>query len=289
MSEGYGYYQAGREKIDTGLNGSKYRVDPDYISTMRIKLIAGRDFDRAIRSDSQAMIVNEAMVRGLALKEPIGARISDGARVYTVIGVVRDFNTRTMRAPIRAMGLTIEPGGEGSMTVRIRSTDLTSTIRFVEETWHKVAPNQPFRYSFMDERFALMYEDIIRMGQIFAVFATLAIIVACLGLLALSAFITEQRGKEISIRRVMGASVNSIFRLLTGNFMKLVMISWVIGTPLAWYAMNEWLNGFTYREPIASDVLIASGLIVGAIALSTVAYQSLKAAVANPVESLRQN
>lgn len=289
MSEGYAWYQAGREKLDEGILGSKYRVDPDYISTMKIKLLSGRDFNRDMRSDSMSVLINEAMARDLVLKEPLGARISDGARVYTVIGVVQDFNTRTMRAPIRPMALSIEPGGEGSMAIRLRSNDLPSAITSVENTWNKVVPNQPFRYSFMDERFALMYDDITRMGEIFAGFATLAIVVACLGLLALSAFITEQRGKEISIRRVMGASVHSIFGLLTGNFMKLVAISWIIGTPVAWYLMNKWLDGFSFREPIASDILIISGLIVGFIALTTVAWQSVRAAVANPVENLRQN
>lgn len=289
ISEGYGYFIAGRERIDAGLNGSKYRVDPDYLATMRIKLVEGRNFVHDMKSDSMAMIINETMAHDLGLSEPIGARISDGSRVYNVIGVVKDFNTRSLRAPIRPLGLTIEPGGEGSMPVRIQSNDLPAAIASIENTWKKVVTNQPFRYSFMDERFAQMYDDIIRMGQIFASFATLAIVVACLGLLALSAFITEQRSKEISIRRVMGASVNNIFRLLTGNFIKLVMISWVIGTPLAWYVMNEWLRGFSFREPISFDVLIISGLIVGVIALTTVAYQSIKAAIANPVESLRQN
>jgi len=289
MSEGYGWFQAGREKIDAGVSGSKYRVDPDYIETMRIKLIAGRNFVRSMKSDSMAMIINEAMVHDLALKDPIGTRVSDGVRVYNVIGVIQNFNTRILRAPIRPMGLTIEPGGEGAMAVRVKSNDLATAIQSVESTWRKIIPNQPFRYSFMDERFELMYDDIIRMGRIFVIFTTLAVIVACLGLLALSAFVTEQRAKEISVRRVMGASVQSIFGLLTGNFMKLVFISWIIGTPIAWYAMNEWLDGFSYREPISSYVLIISGMIVGFIALTTVTWQSIKAAVANPVENLRQN
>lgn len=289
ISEGYGYFIAGREKMDVGLNGGKFRVDPEYIPTLRLKLVEGRNFIRGMKSDSMAMIINQTMAHDLGLKEPVGARVSDGNRVYNVIGVVHDFNSQSMRAPIRALGLTVEPGGEGSMMVRIQSHDLPATIAAIESVWKKVVANQPFRYSFMDERFAMMYDDVIRMGKIFASFATLAIVVACLGLLALSAFITEQRSKEISIRRVMGASVRNIFRLLTGNFMKLVMISWIIGTPLAWYVMTEWLKGFSFSEPISSDVLIISGLIVGTIALTTVTYQSIKAAIANPVESLKQN
>jgi putative ABC transport system permease protein len=290
MSEGYPFYQAGRETIDNSINGTKYRVDPDYIATMKMKLIEGRNFNPQIASDSKSMVVNEMMVRQLALKKPIGARISAGNnQVYTIIGVIEDFNARSMRAPIRPLGLAMEGGNEGAMIVRIRSKDMQKATQSIESVWHTVISNQPFRYSFLDERFEQMYEDEFRMGRIFTSFATLAIIVACLGLLALSTFVTQQRAKEISVRRVMGASVKSIFALLTSNFMKLVLISWVIGTPIAWYAMNEWLDGFTYREPIASDILILSGLIVGLIALTTVAWQSIKAAIANPVENLRQN
>lgn len=289
-SEGYPYYNEGKEKIDKAVSGSKYRVDPDYITTMRMKLLQGRDFNSAIASDSKSMIVNESMVRELALKEPLGARITlEGRQAYTIIGVIEDFNAGSLRSKIRPLGLAMEYGNEGAMIVRIRSSDLQAAVQSVENIWHRLVPNQPFRYGFMDERFNRMYDDVIRMGQIFASFSTLAIIIACLGLLALSAFITEQRGKEISIRRVMGASVKSIFGLLTGNFMKLVFISWIIGTPIAWYAMNQWLSDFNYREPIASSVLIVSGLIVGFIALTTVAWQSIRAAVANPVENLRQN
>jgi putative ABC transport system permease protein len=287
-TEGYAWFLEGRETIDKSVGAQKWRVDPDYISTMRMKLVEGRDFNPTMVSDSKAMIVNRTMVRALGLKEPIGARVTNGT-VYTIIGVVEDFNFWSLREPIFPLGFVMQRGGDGATSIRINSDDLHTTIESVEGVWNRFFPNQPFRYSFLDQRFAAMYDDVLRTGRIFALFAGLAIVVACLGLLALSAFVSEQRKKEISIRRVMGASVNNIFRLLTGNFMKLVFISWLLGTPLAWYAMNQWLQEFSFREPISSDVLIASGVIVSAIALTTVAYQTLKAATANPVENLRQN
>ncbi|MEI9917397.1 MAG: FtsX-like permease family protein [Bacteroidota bacterium] len=286
--EGYGFYLEGHQQTDRSVQAQKWRVDADYIPTMGMKIVEGRNFDRAVASDSLAVIINETMAIELALKEPLGEHITNGNMVYTIIGVVGNFNFATMKSPIRSLCFVVEAGGESSATVRIKSSDLPSTIASIEKTWRDLMPHQPFRYSFLDERFALMYDDVLRMGKIFAAFATLAIVVACLGLFALSAFMTEQRSKEISIRLVMGASVRNIFGLLTGNFMKLVIISWVIGTPIAWYGMNEWLDEFSYREPISSSVLISAGVIAVMIALTTVSYQSIKASFANPIKSLRQ-
>jgi putative ABC transport system permease protein len=286
--EGYGFWNEGKEKQDKPVSAQKWRVDADYISTMKMKLLEGRDFIRGMASDSASIIINQTMAGQLGLKNPIGARITNGV-VYTVIGVMADFNFVDMKQPIRPLALVIERWGDGAAAVRLKSTDLPAAIESITGLWAKLMPNQPIRYSFLDERFARMYDNVRRTGQIFMAFAILAVAVACLGLFALSAFITEQRSKEISIRRVMGASVQNIFRMLTGNFMKLVAISWIVATPIAWYGMNQWLQMYTYREPIASSVLIISGAIAGIIALLTVSYQTLKAAFANPVENLRQN
>jgi putative ABC transport system permease protein len=287
--EGYGFYLEGHEKTDRAVQAQKWRIDADYISTMGMKIVEGRDFNPSMASDSQAVVINEAMALQFGAKEPLGLRITNGNAVYTVIGVVANFNFATMKAPIRPLCFVIEGGGESSSIVRIQSSDLPSAINAIEKTWHSLMPHQPFRYTFLDERFARMYDDVLTMGRIFAGFATLAIVVACLGLFALSAFMTEQRSKEISIRLVMGASIKNIFRLLTGNFMKLVMISWLVGTPLAWYGMNQWLSEFTYREPIPSFILMAAGIFAIMIALITVSYQSIKAATTRPVENLRRD
>ena len=148
-------------------------------------------------------------------------------------------------------------------------------------------PNQPFRYSFLDESYARMYADVDRMGRIFASFAGLAIVVACLGLFALSAFMVEQRSKEISIRLVMGASVRNIFRLLTQNFVTLVVISFTIAAPLSWYLMTKWLEDYKYKTPITWDVFLVAGALAVVIALITISYQSVSAALANPAKRLR--
>jgi putative ABC transport system permease protein len=153
--------------------------------------------------------------------------------------------------------------------------------------WDKFAPHQPIRYSFLDERYAAMYADVQRMGKIFTSFAVLAILVACLGLFALSAFMVEQRSKEISVRLVLGASVNSVFQLLTWNFIRLVIIAFAIATPLAWYLMNQWLEDYAYRTEISWDVFVITGSLAIMIALLTISYQSLRAAWINPVTNLK--
>ena len=164
---------------------------------------------------------------------------------------------------------------------------MQSTIASVTKVWKQFSPNQPIRFTFLDERYAQMYDDVDRMGKIFTSFAVLAIIVACLGLFALSSFMVEQRSKEISIRVVLGASVNSIFQLLTKNFVKLVLISFVIATPIAWLMMQKWLQDYQYKIDITMDLFLLAGLASLSIALLTISYQSIRAALSNPVESLR--
>jgi putative ABC transport system permease protein len=160
-------------------------------------------------------------------------------------------------------------------------------IKALNNKWNMFMPHQSIRYTFLDESYARMYADVDRMGRVFSSFAILAIIVACLGLFALSSYMVEQRSKEISIRLVLGASVNSIFKLLTQNFVKLVIISFVIAAPLAWYMMKKWLEDYTYKTDITWDVFVIAGVISISIALLTVSYQSIRAALANPATSLR--
>lgn len=182
------------------------------------------------------------------------------------------------------------PGAGNSPTlisVKIHSTDMRSALSSITTVWDKFSPNQPIRFNFLDDRYALMYADVQRMGSIFTTFAVLAIIVACLGLFALSAFMVEQRSKEISIRMVLGASVKNVFRLMTQNFVILVLISFVIASPVAWYLMNQWLKDFVYRTDITWDIFLISGISALVVAVATVSYQAIRAAVANPVTNLR--
>ena len=164
---------------------------------------------------------------------------------------------------------------------------MKSALQAITATWKQFAPGQPMRYTFLDESFAAMYADVQRMGDIFTTFAVLAIVIACLGLFALSAFMAEQRSKEIGIRKVLGASVSGITRLLSFDFVKLVILAILIASPIAWWGMYKWQQGFIYHPPIPWWIFIAAGLLAILIALVTVSFQSIKAAVANPMKSLR--
>jgi putative ABC transport system permease protein len=183
--------------------------------------------------------------------------------------------------------MIIEGGATAIMSVRLKEKSTAGGIQSIQEIWKKFMPHQPFRYAFLDERYASMYDDVQRMGNIFATFATLAIAVACLGLFALSAFMVDQRGKEVSIRLVMGASTRGIFALLTSSFIKLVLISIAIAVPLAWYLMQQWLESYNYRVPMTPDVFLIAGAIAISVALMTISYQTIRAALVNPAQRLR--
>ena len=173
------------------------------------------------------------------------------------------------------------------VSVKVKTADIKNLIPSITSVWKKFAPAQPIRYTFLDESFANMYADVQRMGSIFTSFAILAIIIACLGLFALSAFMAEQRNKEIGIRKVLGASVSGITTMLSKDFVKLVVIAIVIASPIAWWAMTKWLQDFVYRITIGWWMIAIAGLIAVVIALITVSFQAIKAAIANPVKSLK--
>ena len=172
-------------------------------------------------------------------------------------------------------------------SVRVTGSDMSRLLKSIETTWKKFLPHQPIRYTFLDDSFELMYKDVQRMGRILITFSALAIIVACLGLFALSAFMVEQRGKEISIRLVLGASVKSIFQLLTQNFVKLIFVSFVIAVPIAWYLMDKWLQDYEYKTDVTWQVFVIAGGLSVAIALLTISYQAIRAALVSPVNNLR--
>jgi len=206
-------------------------------------------------------------------------------QTYSIIGVVQDFHFESMKGKIEPLCLMLGQGGD-IVSVKIQTGE-TSALESITNEWNKIMPHQPIRYTFLDESYARMYEDVERTGKIVTSFALLAIFVACLGLFALSAFMVEQRNKEISIRLVLGASVDNIFRLLTQNFILLVLISFAIASPIAWYAMQTWLEDYEYKIEITWDVFFIAGLMAVLIALLTVSYQSIRAALANPATRLR--
>jgi putative ABC transport system permease protein len=279
------FWHEGKSQEEKSIGAQKWFVDDDYINTLGMKLVEGRNFERDRKSDSAAIIINQTMAKRLGFKKAVGERIQN-RRHYTVIGVVEDFHFESMKGEIQPLALVYGTGGS-IISVKVRVGDMEGMIRALTDKWNAFMPHQPIRFTFMDESYERMYADVQQMGRVFTSFAILAIIVACLGLFALSSYMVEQRSKEISIRLVLGASVKSIFRLLTQNFVKLVTISFVIAAPLAWYMMRKWLEDYTYKTDITWDVFILAGVISVVIALITVSYQSLRAALANPANSLR--
>lgn len=283
---GNGFRLEGEEaKEHRETSGQFWRVDPDYVETMGMKLVEGRFLSKDIASDSSAVVVNKKMIENLKLENPIGAKIIN-YQTWTIVGVVEDFYYESVRQGIEPLAMVLW-GSTNTLTIKLSTNDMASTLASIDETWRKFAPHQPIRVAFVDETFARMYDDVRRMGQIFTIFAGFAIIVACLGLFALSAFMVEQRGKEISIRLVLGASMQSIFRLLTLNFVKLVLISIALAAPIAWYMMDGWLKGFKYKTTLGWDVFVLAGGIAVVIAVGTISYQSIRAGLVKPVSNLR--
>ena len=282
---GNSFWNEGKRNIDQPIVSQFWRVDPFYINTLGIKLMEGRDFDRDLASDSSAIIINQKMQKELG-GNLLGKRIDNYAGSWNVIGIVEDFHFESLREDIAPLGLVL--GKEASvLAVKLKTEDMAGSIKSLTVLWNKFAPHQSIRYSFLDDRYAAMYADVKRMEKIFTSFSILAIIVACLGLFALSAFMVEQRSKEISVRLVLGASVNSVFQLLTWNFLKLVLIAFILAAPLGWYLMSRWLEDYAYRISIGWDVFTVSGGLSVLIALFTISYQSIKAAVMSPVNGLR--
>lgn len=280
------FAEEGKSQESAPVSGQLWEVDHDYVRTIGMHIIAGRDFSADMATDSQAVIINQTMAKQLGAKDPIGERITNTDRVWTVIGVVEDFHFESFRENIRPLCMTI--GNSPSIvSLKVNTGDIRHLMQSVTGVWKDFAPHQPVRYTFLDQRFARMYTDVERTGRIFTSFAVLAIIVACLGLLGLSAFMAEQRTKEIGVRKVLGASVSSILTLLSRDFLKLVLIAVLIASPLAWYVMQRWLENFAYHINIEWWVFILAGVIATGIALLTVSFQSMKAALMNPVQSLR--
>jgi putative ABC transport system permease protein len=275
------------EGKDGEYHSQQWEVDPDYVKTMGFKIIRGRDFDARLASDSAAMIINESMAKQFGDLDPIGLRVSNYSGKYTIVGIVEDFHFHKLTQQISPVSMFTTRRQANIISIKLQPTDVQTAIEAVSATWKKFSPNQPIRYEFLEDRFVNTYNDVKRFGTIVRIFASLAIIVACLGLFALSAFMIEQRGKEISIRMVLGAPMAHILRLLSQNFMILISISFVVATPVAWYLMNKWLQDYAYKIDITWDVFAMTGVTAMAIALLTIGYQSVKASLTNPVVNLK--
>lgn len=275
-----------------------WSVDYDYVKTLGMNIATGRDFSRDFPSDSNAVILNQAAVSMFGYeKDPVGRQVSTfggglneqgrpNSVSVPVIGVLEDFHFESLKQNITPLALLLRRS-RGRISFRFGAADTQDVIKSIESTWRTMAPGQPFQYSFLDDDFGSMYRSEQQLGKIFGIFAGLAIVVASLGLFALTSFTAEQRTKEIGIRKVLGASVTSIVLLLSKEFGKLIIIAFVLSVPLAWYAVSWWLESYTYKVEVGVVVYIIAGLISFLIAWVTMGYQSIKAANSNPISALR--
>jgi putative ABC transport system permease protein len=271
---------------DRGAVVERWVVDYDYVKTMGMEIVKGRDFSREHSTDSTAVIVNEAAAEYFDWKKPIGKSIKKNDVTYRVIGVVRDFHYESLRDHISPL-VFFAGSSTDFLSLRFKTENIASTLRWVEEKWNAFVPGQPFEYSFLDERFQGMYRAERQTRDIFGTFAALAIFIGCLGLFGLASFMAEQRTKEIGIRKVLGSSVPGIVFLLSKDFLKWVAAAFLLAVPVSYFAMTRWLADFAYRVHIGWDVFFVAGGTVLLISLLTVSTQSVRAALADPIDCLR--
>ncbi|GMN06302.1 ABC transporter permease [Croceitalea sp. MTPC5] len=278
----------GEGSENEGVLSQTWEVDYDYVNTLGMTIVEGRNFSKEFAMDSvNSVIVNQKMVNDLGLANPLGKEIDNNYQQYTIVGVIEDFHFKSLKEDITPLAISIG-NSPNTLAIKIRTEDMNGVLSSITAIWDRNVPNQSISYGFLNQKFAQMHEDVQRMGSIFNSFSLFAIIVACLGLFALSAFMVEQRKKEISIRIVLGAPFRSIYRLLTWDFLKLVLVSIAIAVPLGWYMMNRWLEDFAYRINIGWEVFAGAALAALIIAVLTISYQSIGAALIQPLKSLRK-
>ena len=260
----------------------------DYTQTMGIKMIAGRDFSPNFKSDSSAVIINQAAVDLMGLKEPIGETLIYNEQELKIIGVIPNIVMASPYTPVEPMTLLFSPGWSSTITVRLNQTpDIQGAIAKVEEVFKKHNPNYPFEYRFVDADFERKFATINLISRLAGIFAGLAIVITCLGLLGLAAFTAEQRTKEVGIRKVLGASVASIVVLISKDFSRLVLFAFLVSAPIGWWALSKFLERYPYRVEISWWILLSAGVIAFVLAILIVSTQALRAAISNPVNSLR--
>ncbi len=283
-----------KDAVMTTTNGfdmQNWYVDYDYIKTLGMQIIKGRNFSRDYGGDSSAVIINETAAKILGYTNPVGEKVymsenNGGLSPHTIIGVVKNFNFESLHQNVGPLCFFLG-GGTGLGIFKVNTANIQHIIAQIEDKWQTVGHGLPFSYRFLNESYDDMYRAEQRVGKIALIFSILAVFIACLGLFGLATFIAEQRTKEIGIRKVLGASVQGIVQMLSKDFLKLVIIAFVFAAPLAWWAMHTWLQDFAYRIHIEWWMFATAGLGALLIALITVSFQAIKAAIANPVKSLR--
>ena len=269
-------------------------VDPDYLTLYKLALVAGRNFSKEPTRDGKEYIINEALAKELAkgehnsnLSSLIGKHFGFDS-LGIIVGVAKDFNFNSLQYKIETMFLfSSKNAGFGTVSIKINGAKAKEALSFIQSTWQKIFPGQPLEYKFLDEHFKDLYRADTQVSKIVGVLATLAIIISCLGLFGLASYSAEKRIKEIGIRKAMGASVQSIVSLLSVQFLKLVLIANLIAWPLCWYVLRKWLQNYAYHIPISGWIFLLTGVVALFIALATISFQATRAALANPVTSLR--
>lgn len=295
------FWREGEQPTEDNLVSTQiWSVDHDYLDTYQMELVWGRDFNPKLASDSTAVIINEAAFRAFgftdmkgenfiqtnAFDQETGEFSSEKFNKYKVLGVVKDFHYESLKNDIGPLAFQLNDNSS-VLAVQLESDNMQSSIQAIEELWKQFGSNLPFNYNFLDAEFNEMYNSEMRLSKIFTVFAGLAIMIGCLGLFALASFMAEQRTKEIGIRKVLGASINGIVMMLSKQFSKLVLIAFLLAVPLAWWGISSWLESYQYRISIGWELFALSGVVALIIAWITVAYHSIKVAVSNPVDSLK--
>lgn len=292
VPQDHGVYLAGGN-MATATDAQNMSTDEYFTQANGIKMITGREFRLY---DSGKVLVNETLLNRLGLKpaNAVGTRLytqyaPDPATFVEIAGVMKDFNYNSLHGEVKPFMLVYDPnrGDLTSLTVSISSANYKEALGKIETLWHKNIPDAPFEYAFLDDEVQKQYEAEITLSRIINSFTLMAILISCLGLFGLAAFSAEQRNKEIGIRKVLGASVSGIVQLLSQDFLKLVLIAIVIATPITWWAMDKWLQAFSYRIPLSWWMFVLAGMMAILIALFTVSFQAIRAAVTNPVKSLR--
>ena len=286
------YSQVENAKGDMQIaNLDLYFVDFDFIPQFKIKMAAGRAFSRDFGTDTtKAMILNEAAVKLLGYSsaaQAVGKKFDQWGRNGTIIGVMKDFHFRSLQEVIKPLSMRVEPRACDLLSVNVDGQHLPATIAAIERLWKSTLPDKPFSYFFLDEFFDKQYRSEERFGKLFIYFASLAIFISCLGLMGLASYSTIQRTKEIGVRKVIGASVGNIVLLLSGDFLKLVAFSFLIAVPLSWWFIRGWLQSFAYRIDLYWWFFLVAGFATLSIAFFTISFQAIRAAITNPIKSLR--
>jgi len=263
----------------------------DFIETMGMQMKEGRSFSRNYRDDYSKILLNEAAIKAMHLKNPVGKIVTVFDNKRQIIGVVKDFHFESLHEPVKPAYFTLQenPGKNPwfKIMARIRAADQQQTILAIQHLYEGFNPGFPFTFNFLSEAYQKQYDTETRIATLSKYFAGLAIIISCLGLFGLAAFTAQKRRKEIGVRKVIGASVTDITRILSKDFLRLVLIALCIAFPASWWLMNGWLQGFAYRIHIGVGVFLLAGISIILITFFTISYQSIKAAIANPVKSLR--